>query len=448
MSLLDREYFEELARYAHAQLAPREFLFISLEAEQSYFLRINRSKIRQQGSVQDANLSLTMVCESSDGLRSGSRSFSVCGNEDVDRRRLRSSIDSLKTDVPQLPVDPFAEKPRLLPSSAMETAGSLADPVSTFEDILSPLEGVDFVGFYAGGPIVRALANSEGLTHWFKTETFVLDYSVYAPNQKAVKGLMGGRKWDLSLYRAQIEEDIERLAHLNVEPKKVTPADYRVYLAPHSVADLLGMFSWGCVGEGSIQRGDSPLRHLRSGEKSFSELLSIAEDFTSGEMPRWNEEGELAPENLTIFKKGQLKNTLISTRTAREYGCASNFASSGEGLRSAVVQAGDLAENEILKKLDTGLYLSNLHYLNWSDQTQSRITGMTRYACFWVEGGKIIAPIENLRFDDTLFRILGENLEALTQRAHIFPETSTYGMRNLGSSRAPGALVSKMKFTL
>ncbi len=38
------------------------------------------------------------------------------------------------------------------------------------------------------------------------------------------------------------------------------------------------------------------------------------------------------------------------------------------------------------------------------------ITGMTRYACFWVEKGEIVAPIENLRFDDYLYRFLGEGL--------------------------------------
>ena len=31
----------------------------------------------------------------------------------------------------------------------------------------------------------------------------------------------------------------------------------------------------------------------------------------------------------------------------------------------------------------------NLHYLNWSDNIGGRITGMTRYACFWVENGEI-----------------------------------------------------------
>ena len=52
-----------------------------------------------------------------------------------------------------------------------------------------------------------------------------------------------------------------------------------------------------------------------------------------------------------------------------------------------------------MKKIDTGLYLGNLHYLNWSDNIGGRITGMTRYACFWVEDGEIVAPIENMRFE-------------------------------------------------
>ena len=39
---------------------------------------------------------------------------------------------------------------------------------------------------------------------------------------------------------------------------------------------------------------------------------------------------------------------------------------------------------------------------------------MTRFACFWVEEGQIVAPINVMRFDETLYRVLGENLIDLT----------------------------------
>ena len=105
-------------------------------------------------------------------------------------------------------------------------------------------------------------------------------------------------------------------------------------------------------------------------------------------------------------------------------------------------------KQDILKKLDTGLYLSNLHYLNWSDPVGGRITGMTRYACFWVENGELNAPIENLRFDDSIFHLLGSELENLGVESETHAETSSYEYRQLGSIKTPGALIKNMQFTL
>jgi predicted Zn-dependent protease len=101
-----------------------------------------------------------------------------------------------------------------------------------------------------------------------------------------------------------------------------------------------------------------------------------------------------------------------------------------------------------LTALDTGLAIGNLWYLNYSDRPACRMTGMTRFATFWVEGGKVVAPVDVLRFDDTVYRMLGSKLEALTAETELLLETNTYGRRELRSSKLPGALVSEMSFTL
>ena len=45
-----------------------------------------------------------------------------------------------------------------------------------------------------------------------------------------------------------------------------------------------------------------------------------------------------------------------------------------------MVSAGALAPKEVLERLGTGVYIGNLHYLNWSDRPACRTTGMTRFA--------------------------------------------------------------------
>ena len=73
---------------------------------------------------------------------------------------------------------------------------------------------------------------------------------------------------------------------------------------------------------------------------------------------------------------------------------------------------------------------------------------MTRFATFWVERGRIVAPVDVLRFDDSAFRLLGGNLEALTREPELILSPDSYKSRRLASSTIPGALVREIAFTL
>jgi hypothetical protein len=73
---------------------------------------------------------------------------------------------------------------------------------------------------------------------------------------------------------------------------------------------------------------------------------------------------------------------------------------------------------------------------------------MTRFATCWVEGGRSVAPLNVMRFDETIYRVLGDNLLGLTVERELIPTASTYGGRSTDSARLPGALVKDFTFTL
>ncbi|MGD8397096.1 MAG: metallopeptidase TldD-related protein, partial [Candidatus Eiseniibacteriota bacterium] len=100
------------------------------------------------------------------------------------------------------------------------------------------------------------------------------------------------------------------------------------------------------------------------------------------------------------------------------------------------------------RALDRGLYINNVHYLNYSDRPACRMTGMTRFATFWVEKGKIAAPVNVMRFDETIFRILGDNLVDLTAQREFILDPDTYFARSTDSGRVPGALIEDFTLTL
>ena len=105
-------------------------------------------------------------------------------------------------------------------------------------------------------------------------------------------------------------------------------------------------------------------------------------------------------------------------------------------------------EPQALAALGTGLWVSNLWYLNYSDRPACRLTGLTRFACLWVEDGQPVEPIGVMRFDDSFLRMFGEGLVGLGDRAELIAESGTYLERQLGSLSTPGALVDGWRLTL
>ncbi len=73
---------------------------------------------------------------------------------------------------------------------------------------------------------------------------------------------------------------------------------------------------------------------------------------------------------------------------------------------------------------------------------------MTRFACPWVEDGRIVGPTEVMPFDDTVFHLLGRGLQAIGSEAELLPDTGTYGRRAVECQRVPEVLVDSMGFTL
>ena len=73
---------------------------------------------------------------------------------------------------------------------------------------------------------------------------------------------------------------------------------------------------------------------------------------------------------------------------------------------------------------------------------------MTRFACLWVENGKVVAPIADMRWDESLYNMFGANLIALTKERKLFAETGTYDGRVVGGSLLPGILVKDFNCTL
>jgi len=206
------------------------------------------------------------------------------------------------------------------------------------------------------------------------------------------------------------------------------------------------MMAWGGFGLKSQRTGQSPLMLMQTEGQRLAPAVNLSEHHGRGFLPPFTSEGFAMPERVNLVADGAYRDSLVGARSAREYGAPVN--ASGEWPASLDMAPGRLAASEVVDALDTGLYLNDLWYLNFSDRNQARITGMTRFACFWVEGGAIRAPVGVMRFDDSIFRMLGENLLGLSRERELLLNPGTYGGRSSQSAELPGALIEDLTFTL
>ena len=440
--------FYQLIEAVGNQIAGQQSFTLSLTGETSQFTRFSQAKVRQAGEVRDGQMQLSLMTAE----RVTAAYLPFTGQFEADWAMLRQTLEVLQADLPQLPVDPYLVLPAsTAPSRSREVrTGQLLSPEAVASTLLSAVKALDFSGLYAGGTAYRAYGDSAGNRHWFETPSFTLDYSLFGdrPGQ-AVKGTLAGNHWNPVDYQQNIRQTQRQLDLLNRPAKAVSKGAYRTYLAPAAAADIIDTIVWGGgLGEADLRQKNSAFSQLENGTVQLSKQFSLYEDFQQTDVPRFNESGVLAPTQLSVIQNGQWVSSLVSDRSAKEYNKPSNAANQAESMRAPVVASGTLKSEQILSELDTGLYVSNLHYLNWSDRTAGRLTGMTRYACFWVESGEIVAPIENLRFDDTLYRFLGEGLIDLTDKATFLPAVDTYDRRSLGGIWTPGMLIDQFRYTL
>lgn len=440
-----QEYFYRLADHLTALLQGKERYTCTFDAEDSDFVRFNRSAVRQAGTVSQRFLSVNLI----NGHRHTHGSVSLSGDWQEDASRVHTLLGNLREQLPYLPEDPHLLYATEVHSSEHHGDNRLPEDTGAIvAAILAAGRGRDLVGIYAAGGIQNGFANSFGQRNWFSSYSYNFDWSFYHQADKAVKCGYAGFVWNPAEFTHKVNTAAEQLTVLAQSPRTIEPGRYRVYLAPAALADIVGLLSWGGFGLKAHRTKQTVLLKMVEEGARLHPTITLQENTADGVAANFQEAGFIKPDRVTLIENGAFRDCLISPRSAKEYSVQTNGASGGEMPESLDMAGGNLPESEILQTLDTGVYVNNVWYLNYSDRTACRMTGMTRFATFWVENGVIQAPLNVMRFDETLYRLLGEKLSALTAERELILDPSTYGARSTASSRVPGAIVEDFTFTL
>lgn len=440
--MTEKDYFYFLADVLEQCLQPGEVFTCFFEAEDSEFVRFNQNRLRQAGNVRQRELHIDLIA----GKRHAAETILLSGGMADDRARLDDVVRFLRRQRIALEDDPYLLYATEPCSTESVSTGTPLDARTAISEILDAADGLDLVGLWASGTLYRGFASSLGQRNWYRQSSFHFDWSCYAHDDKAVKMQYAGFTWDPARLREKMQVARAELALVGRAAKTLHPGRYRVYLAPPALHAILEVVAWGGFDLKSHRTLQTPLIKMVRHEARLSPQVTLHEHHAGGLAPQFTASGFMKPERVTLLERGVYRQCLVTPRSGMEYGEPVNAGS--EFPESLEMAAGQLPESTVLEALGTGLYINHLWYCNFSDRNDCRITGMTRYACFWVQDGVITAPLNAMRFDESVYHLLGDKLIGLTAVRELLLSADTYHQRSTQSARLPGALIDDLTLTL
>jgi len=437
-----QEYFYSLCDSLFKKINTDELLLLSFEGEDSDFVRFNKNRIRQAGSVTQRRMNLDLI----KGQQHTQATCELSGSIENDLDQLTQLLSKLRLQRDMLPPDPYLNFSTDINNTEYHHDNTVVDSHKAVEQIIKTAKGLDLVGVFANGIQYTGFANSIGQKNWHSSANFNFDWSCYHATDKAVKSNYAGFEWQTQSLEKKFESIKQQLSSLAKPAKTISPGKYRVYLAPAAISELLSIMAWGGFGLKAHKTKTTPLIQMLEQGRKLSAQINLSENHSRGLAASFTDDGFIKPDKVQLIENGMFKDCLVSPRSAMEY--EANINTDSEYPGSLALSAGSLNIDNVLTELDTGLYINNLWYLNFSDRNACRLTGMTRFACFWVENGVITSPLNVMRFDDSIYDLLGTHLIDLTSEREFIFDSSTYGKRSSSSIELPGALINNMCFTL
>ncbi len=435
--------FHRLASYVGEHAQAGEVLFAGFDGEQSEFMRFNRAQVRQIGRVERMTARLHLMTNG----RQAVMQCTLTGHEH-DHQVLRQAHQTLRYLIGLSAVDPWLDFDRDARTSQQIQPGRMPNPDEVVDTVCSSAGAADLVGFHAAGPVACGLASSLGHCLYHESAWCDTGFTVHAAGDRAIQDRVAAGHWDRRGLEQAIVSACARAQLLRRDPLVLEPGEYRVALSPRALADLAGMLAWDGFSARARVTGISPLARLWSGQQTLSKTLWFSDDLEQAGVPAFHELGFARPPRLSLIEAGVGARELVCARSAREFGLAATGASDSEAPQALSIAPGRIEHEQLLSALGDGLMINQFWYLNHSDRSAARVTGMTRFATWLVRGGEPVAPVAVMRFDDSLYSLLGDALLGLGDRVHWFPNNDTWESRNFGGIAAPAALLGSMNFTL
>lgn len=207
----------------------------------------------------------------------------------------------------------------------------------------------------------------------------------------------------------------------------VPSGKYNVVMDSNTVRELLATFSPVFSARSAFLK--TTLYADKEGQKVASDILTVTDDpfhpKKYGKCP-FDAEG-VAVYKKNVIENGVLKTLLYNRMYAKKFGKETTGNASGAKTvspKGLYVEAGDLTKDELLAKLENGLYITELKGLHAGANIQSGDFSLEAEG-FLVVDGKKTSPVKNITVADNFYELL-KKVTALSNEVE-FGTVSKYG---------------------
>ncbi len=401
------EIFAQVEAAARAAGADKVELILGVNA--SALTRFANNAIHQNVAEERRTASVRVVI----GKRTARAATNRLDSDSL-RRVAESAVEITRSqepdpDLPDLaapeeydPVDRFC--PSTAQSTPEDRAGVVRDAISIIE-----AAGQTAAGIYSTSQAVECVLNSRGVMAYYFDSTAQFAITAVGESSSGWAKASGpdcGEIDALALARRASDK-----ARLSDEPRALEPGRYTVILEPSAVQDLLGQMFFDFSGT-AIEDKRSFLTG-RIGKQLFGADVNIADDVYHPLQTGAPFDAEGVPRRrLALVDAGCPREVAWSRQAAYRAGgqpTGHGFPvpnEYGEAPMNIVMEGGGQTLEQIVAATARGILVTRLWYIREVDPYEKIMTGLTRDGTFLVEGGRIVAGLRNLRFNQSLIELL------------------------------------------
>ena len=432
---------ERVLRFADAE-SPTEVEVMAM-ADDASLTRFANSEIHQNVAESNVQVNLRFVVGKRVGVASTNRS------DDDGLRRLAERAAAIARNSEELEDWGGLPAPTAIHDIPEGFAATTADatPELRADGVRAVIAAADTAGVKSYGSFSTAtetlgIANSKGVRAAQRRTVSQLLTVAMAPDGGS--GYAESAAVDVTaIDAAEIGRQAAEKARATGNPIAVDPGEWPVVLEEYAVVDILSMLGYMGFSALAVQEERS---FSEPGRRVGSDLVSIVDDGHDPEtLPMAFDYEGVAKERVSLIDHGLCRDVVFDAQTAARAG----RASTGHGLPAPnpygpfplnmAMAAGETPRDELVRGLDRGLLVTRFHYTNPVHPKLAIVTGMTRDGTFYVEDGRIVGPVRNLRFTQSY-------LEALAATSAVSRERRTL-KGDFGGVFVPAIRVDSWNFT-